>query len=83
VTATELLLRNTHTRTRFLPAWGPGNDLLRQVKQVAVQVELLRCTLGQHMTINRCVRCSASGTYSLNPFTNESIGWCVPLNAKL
>lgn len=27
--------------------------------------------------INRCVRCSANGTYSLNPFTNETIG-CQP-----
>lgn len=29
------------------------------------------------LQINRCVRCSANGTYSLNPFTNETIG-CQP-----
>jgi hypothetical protein len=30
-----------------------------------------------YLQINRCVRCSANGTYSLNPFTNETIG-CQP-----
>lgn len=40
-------------RHRFLPAWGPGNDLLRQVKPVTVLVKLMRCTLGMHMTVSR------------------------------
>ncbi|WIA36113.1 hypothetical protein OEZ86_007463 [Tetradesmus obliquus] len=44
-----------------------GDDLLRQVQAVTVRVELLRCTWGQFMTINRCVRCNPLGTYSLNP----------------
>lgn len=37
---------------RFVPAWGAGNDLLRQVKHVSVNVLLLRCTLGMHMTVS-------------------------------
>lgn len=41
----------TTARCRFAPAWGAGNDLLRQVKPVSVVVKLLRCTLGMHMTV--------------------------------
>jgi hypothetical protein len=33
-----------------------GDDLLRQVQAVTVRVELLRCTLGQYMTVS----CSAA-----------------------
>jgi hypothetical protein len=29
-----------------------GDDLLRQVQAVTVRVELLRCTLGQYMTVS-------------------------------
>lgn len=54
---TDMALQPVPTPTQnklysFRFAAATGDDLLRQVHFVSVQLQLLRCTLGQHMTVS-------------------------------
>eukprot|EP00775_Hariotina_reticulata_P008326 gene8326-8511_t len=80
----HLILQTTHkprfnSRNDFTLKLVHPHSLLRHVKYMTVEVEVLRCTTGQFELDNQCVNCRGNGTFSLNPLPySNNIKTCRP-----